>query len=59
MHYNEEIAQRIAEQLRVAVSKGLIDVSVLHRPLPKETLLLLNNLLMRAPQFDQVRYFLH
>jgi hypothetical protein len=40
-------------QLRVAVSKGLINTTILNQPLPQNTLVLLNQLLQRVPKFEQ------
>lgn len=42
-------------QIRIAVSKGLIDVSVLNRPLPQNTLVLLNALLQKFPKLEQAQ----
>ncbi|KHN83242.1 hypothetical protein Tcan_14863 [Toxocara canis] len=48
--------QLIADQLRTAVSKGLIDFSLLSKPLPHETLSLINTLLLRLPVLDQTEH---
>uniref|UniRef100_A0A9J2PD83 GW182 middle domain-containing protein n=1 Tax=Ascaris lumbricoides TaxID=6252 RepID=A0A9J2PD83_ASCLU len=48
--------QLIADQLRTAVSKGLIDFSLLSKPLPHETLSLINALLLRLPVLDQTEH---
>lgn len=49
------LTQQIADQLRVAVSKGLIDVSLLNRPLPQSTLVLLNTILQKLPKLEQAQ----
>jgi hypothetical protein len=56
----QNLTQQVAAQLRVAVDKNLINVNVLNQPLPKNTLLLLNNLLQRVPKLETVCYlFIH
>jgi hypothetical protein len=47
------LTQQIADQLRVAVSKGLININILNQPLPQQTLVLLNQLLQRVPKLEQ------
>ena len=54
----QNLTQQIAAQLRVAGDKNLINVNVLNQPLPKDTLLLLNNLLQRVPKLETVRSFI-
>ncbi|VDK68754.1 unnamed protein product [Litomosoides sigmodontis] len=45
--------QQIVEQLRQAVAKGLIDVSLLSKPLPNEALSEMRTLLSRIPVLEQ------
>lgn len=49
------LTQQIADQLKAAVRAGLIDISILHQPLPQETLLRLNQLLQCVPKLDQAQ----
>uniref|UniRef100_A0A915C7J6 GW182 middle domain-containing protein n=2 Tax=Parascaris univalens TaxID=6257 RepID=A0A915C7J6_PARUN len=49
------LTQQIADQLRIAVSKGLIDVSLLSRPLPQSTLVVLNTILQKLSKLEQAQ----
>lgn len=49
------LTQQIADQLKSAVRAGLIDIGILHQPLPQETLLRLNQLLQCVPKLDQAQ----
>ncbi|MFH4977792.1 hypothetical protein AB6A40_004501 [Gnathostoma spinigerum] len=46
--------QKIADQLRNAISKGLLDLQMLNGPLDQQTLGLIHTLLDRLPVLDQV-----
>ena len=48
------LTQQIADQLRVAVSKNLININILNQPMSQPTLVLLNQLLQRVPKLEQV-----
>lgn len=48
-----QLTHQIADQLRIAVQKGLININILNQPLPQQTLVLLNQLLQRVPKFEQ------
>uniref|UniRef100_A0A158Q8X9 M_domain domain-containing protein n=1 Tax=Elaeophora elaphi TaxID=1147741 RepID=A0A158Q8X9_9BILA len=49
------LTQQIADRIRIAVSKGLIDISMLHRPLPQNALIVLNALLQKFPKLEQAQ----
>ncbi|VDK44125.1 unnamed protein product [Anisakis simplex] len=49
------LMQQIADQLRIAVNKGLIDVSLLSRPLPQTTLIVLNTILQKLSKLEQAQ----
>ncbi|EJD76668.1 hypothetical protein LOAG_16430 [Loa loa] len=49
------LTQQIADRIRIAVSKGLIDVSMLNRPLPQSALVVLNTLLQKFPKLEQAQ----
>ncbi|KAM3716526.1 30S ribosomal protein [Dirofilaria immitis] len=49
------LTQQIADRIRIAVSKGIIDVSVLNRPLPQSALVVLNALLQKFPKLEQAQ----
>ncbi|VDM41517.1 unnamed protein product [Toxocara canis] len=49
------LTQQIADQLRIAVNKGLIDVSLLNRPLPQSTLVVLNTILQKLSKLEQAQ----
>uniref|UniRef100_A0A8R1XZ55 GW182 middle domain-containing protein n=1 Tax=Onchocerca volvulus TaxID=6282 RepID=A0A8R1XZ55_ONCVO len=49
------LTQQIADRIRIAVSKGLIDVSMLNRPLPQGALVVLNALLQKFPKLEQAQ----
>lgn len=42
-------------QIRIAVSKGLIDISMLNHPLPQSALVVLNNLIQKLPKLEQAQ----
>ncbi|VDN02386.1 unnamed protein product [Thelazia callipaeda] len=49
------LTQQIADRIRIAVSKGLIDVAMLSRPLPQSVLVILNTLLQKFPKLEQAQ----
>lgn len=49
------LTQQIADRIRIAVNKGLIDVSMLNRPLPQSALVILNALLQKFPKLEQAQ----
>ncbi|VDP04974.1 unnamed protein product [Soboliphyme baturini] len=51
----QQLTQQIADQLCAAVRAGLVDMSILHHPLPQETLLKLNHLLQFIPKLEKTR----
>ncbi|MFH4975469.1 hypothetical protein AB6A40_002178 [Gnathostoma spinigerum] len=49
------LTQQITDYLRIAVSKGLIDVSLINQPLPQGALVALNALIQKLPRLDQLQ----
>lgn len=49
------LTQQIAAQLRIAVSKELIDMSLIRQPLPQTALIILNTILQKAPKLEQAQ----
>uniref|UniRef100_A0A0N5AB40 Protein Gawky n=1 Tax=Syphacia muris TaxID=451379 RepID=A0A0N5AB40_9BILA len=49
------LTQQIADQLKIAVSKGLIDVSLIKQQLPQSGLIILNSILQKVQKMEQAQ----
>ena len=49
------LTQQIADQLRIAVNKGLIDVSLMKLQLPQAALIILNSILQKSQKWEQAQ----